>query len=419
MSTTAKRIPVILLCIGIAALAYFAAYIPFYTYQEEVLTTTAEEFLSTQHLARLLPFVIIALLSAACILIIIQVREFLAGKKAGNMAGGHCGSGTGQRRKKRGSAKLIGQKRSVFMIVRWVTMISFSCLIMFGGILTGAVISGISFPVLACPTNRSQFMESSCYFLAHLPQLFEEYSAGGIILFFVSTIGFAILLGRVICGFLCPMGLIQDIMHVIRQKSGVKGVRVNENTYNRYKPVKWVMVLIMLGITFAGGEFCTFCPALATSPVFAGLAVSLYLSGFMMIVALVGSFFKRRFWCNICPLGLLIGLTHKISPFRIKKDVQSCTECGACYEACPMGVKIIYTEREKTDVTDMNCIMCGECIRKCPENNALAMTFAGKKIYTASRRQVMSGFQGCYSENDAADPAATLRKIPTSGSCGH
>ena len=58
-----------------------------------------------------------------------------------------------------------------------------------------------------------------------------------------------------------------------------------------------------------------------------------------------------------------------------------------------MGIKQIYTEREKTDVTDMNCILCGECIRKCPEDNALAMTFAGKKIYTASRKQVMSGYE--------------------------
>ena len=111
-----------------------------------------------------------------------------------------------------------------------------------------------------------------------------------------------------------------------------------------------------------------------------------------MILVLIGSFFKRRFFCLICPLGVLLGLLHKISPFRIKKDCQACTECGACYEACPMGVRTIYTEREKTDVTEMNCIMCGECIRKCPEDNALSMTFCGMKLYTASRKQVMAGF---------------------------
>ena len=79
---------------------------------------------------------------------------------------------------------------------------------------------------------------------------------------------------------------------------------------------RWLMILLLFGLTFAGAEFCSFCPALATSPVLAGMKVSLYLSGFMMILVLVGSFFKRRFWCNICPLGYLIGLAHRVSPFR-------------------------------------------------------------------------------------------------------
>ena len=272
-------------------------------------------------------------------------------------------------------------------------MITFSLLVIFGGVLTGFKIRGIDFPVLACPTNLDQMMESSCYYLAHLPVLFEELTPVGIILFFASTIGFALFFGRIICGFLCPMGLLQDVMHVIRQKTKKKGLRIDESGYAKFVPVRWMMVILMFTLVFAGGEFCWFCPALATSPVMAGMQVSLYLSGFMMIFVLVGSFFKRRFWCNICPLGYMIGLAHRISPFRIKKDTQACTECGACYEACPMGIKMIYTERQKTDVTDINCIMCGECVRCCPEDHALAVTFVGKKLYEASRRSIMSGYE--------------------------
>ena len=186
---------------------------------------------------------------------------------------------------------------------------------------------------------------------------------------------------------------VADHVHVIRQKTRTEGISMTQSLYRRLTPVKWTMILLMFGLVFAGGEFCSFCPALVTSPVLAGMKVSIYLSGFMMVIVLVGSFFKRRFWCNICPLGYLIGLTHRISPFRVKKDTISCTECGACYEACPMGIKMIYTEREKTDVTDINCIMCGECVRSCPEDNALALAFAGKKFYTASRAGVMSGFE--------------------------
>ena len=77
-----------------------------------------------------------------------------------------------------------------------------------------------------------------------------------------------------------------------------------------------------------------------------------------------------------------------------------CDECGACYEACPMGIKSVFTVREGKgkydiqciDVTTSDCIMCGECVRRCPENNALAITFCGKKIYTADRMKFMKQY---------------------------
>ena len=373
-----------MICLTIALLAYFAESFPFYVYQEEELHTSLQQFFSVEHFLRLLPFLIVIVMTIVSIRLCIWTRGFLLPKDQGG------------RREVKGKGRAVSLKkgkRPLFMTVRWIFMIAFSTLVMFGGIWFGFTLAGIDFPVLACPTNRDQLIESSCYFLSHLPVLFEEYSAGGIILFFVSTIGFALLLGRTICGFLCPMGLIQDIMHVIRQKTRTEGISMTQSLYRRLTSIKWLMILLMFGLVFAGGEFCSFCPAIVTSPVLAGMKVSIYLSGFMMVIVLVGSFFKRRFWCNICPLGYLIGLTHRISPFRVKKDTVSCTECGACYEACPMGIKMIYTEREKTDVTDINCIMCGECVRSCPEDNALALAFAGKKIYTASRAGVMSGFE--------------------------
>jgi polyferredoxin len=109
------------------------------------------------------------------------------------------------------------------------------------------------------------------------------------------------------------------------------------------------------------------------------------MSGLIGIPIVALSFLKKRFWCNICPLGLLIGLFHRISLFRLRKDCQACTECGACYEACPMGIKSIYTERVKTDITTHDCILCGECVNKCPENNALALGILNFKFYKASR----------------------------------
>ena len=413
--------------LGIALLAFFAEKFPFYVYDEEELHTSLKQFFSVEHLVRLQPFLIVAALSTVSILACIRIRSIRRSMRRNGLC-----SRKGTRLKKRPvrlcpgkpvrlqkgkpvrlqkgkpvrlqkgkTVKLQKGKLPVFMKVRWAVMTGFSVLVMFGGIWFGFTLTGIALPVLACPTNRDQMIESSCYFLSHLLVLFEEYSAGGIVLFFVSTIGFAILLGRTICGFLCPMGLVQDIMHGIRQKTRTEGFPMTQTHYRWLKPVKWLLILLMFGLVFAGGEFCSFCPAILLSPVLAGMKVSLYLSGFLMVFVLAGSFFKRRFWCNICPLGYLIGLAHKLSPFRVKKDTLSCTECGACYEACPMGIKMIYTEREKTDVTDINCIMCGECVRNCPEDNALSLAFAGMNFYTASRAGVMSGFQRKPGEEEA------------------
>ena len=385
-------------CALLALLGLLAGKIPFYVYDEEKLHTTWQEFWSLQHLRRMIPLGIICAASVLIIVIILAIRrkhDFHdpAGSKEPRSTGKTSEGNTSKGKTNKGCVHRIRPRRSIFHSVRWILMITFSLVVMFGGILTGLKIRGIDFPVLDCPTNLDQMLESSCYYLAHLPVLFEELTPGGVILFFASTIGFTLLFGRIICGFLCPMGLIQDIMHLIRQKTKKKGLRIDESGYAKFVPVRWMMVILMFTLVFAGGEFCWFCPALATSPVMAGMQVSLYLSGFMMIFVLVGSFFKRRFWCNICPLGYLIGLAHRISPFRIKKDTQACTECGACYEACPMGIKMIYTERQKTDVTDINCIMCGECVRCCPEDHALAVTFAGMKLYEASRSFVMSGYE--------------------------
>lgn len=258
--------------------------------------------------------------------------------------------------------------------------------------------SNVELPVFACPYNLDQMASAGCYYLSHLDVLFSE-SWVEILSFFGTFLVCAVLLGRVLCGFVCPLGFIQDVAHEARQALHIEGISLNERLYDVLRLVKWIMLIIFLGIGFVGGSFCDFCPAMAVSPALAGFKLSLGLGGFVMIIVLVSGFFKRRCFCNVCPLGFILGLTHKISLFKLKKDAVACTECGACYEACPMGIKSIFTVREgkkgelrAIDVTTPDCIMCGECVRRCPENNALALTFCGKKVYNANRMKFMKQY---------------------------
>ena len=376
-----RIIRTVIICIVFFSLSYFALYLPFYKFPPESYGTSLKKIFSIEYIKTLIPLFIIVSASALGIFLVDILKNMVMKKRGSHIS-----------RYNRSKGKVPKQKTALFMIVRWSIMILFAFMMIWGGMLFGLRSTNITLPIFSCPANNVQLTETSCYFLSHPKDLFTELPVKNIIIFFISTLLFTILLGRAMCGFLCPMGLVQDIMDKIRQSTKVKGISTNQKLYSAFKPIKWFMILLFFGIGFIGGNFCNFCPAITVSPILAGIGVSLYISGFFMICILIGSFFKRRIFCNICPLGYIVGLFHKLSLFKIKKDCTACTECGACYEACPMGIKTIYTERSKADVTEANCIMCGECIKWCPEDNALSLTCGRFKLYASSRKNVMSGY---------------------------
>ena len=329
-----------------------------------------------------IPFLMVLALAIICIIICIILQK--AGSKEKERKGcSICIS----------SVKSPAEPITAFTIARWITMVVCFILITYGGILIGNWFENITIPVFACGRyNEQQLVGSACYYLSHLDILFS-LSTTEIITFCLSFFIPLIFFGRILCGFVCPAGLLQDVLHVIRKKTKTEGFMVEERWHTSLATIKWILTMIFLFICFAGLDFCKFCPLITMSPAFSGFKVSVYVSGFIMVIVLVGSFFKNRFFCNICPLGLIMGLFYKISFFQLKKDCTACTECGACYHACPMGIKDIYTEREKKTVTTHNCIMCGECIRHCPEDQALKITFLGLPVYKSSRDKYMKRFK--------------------------
>ena len=327
----------------------------------------------------IMPLIILVLLAAGTIGFCVLMRSALTRK-------------SGRRdytvvKQKRGSYK------PAFVIVRWTVMILSFLMLTWGGSWLGLWFENLYIPVLSCSKyNPEQLVGSACYYMSHLNILFT-LELKEIIVFFLCFFVPLFIFGKLFCGFVCPMGFAQDVLHSIRQRTGVQGISMTEKLYERLAVIKWTAVLLFLGMGFAGLDFCNICPAVTLSPAFSGFKTTIYISGFVMLFVLVGSFFKVRFFCNICPLGLLMGLFSRVSLVRLKKDCTACTECGACYNACPMGIKTIYTERDKANVTDINCLMCGECIRSCPEDNALKITLAGLPLYASSREKFIKRFE--------------------------
>lgn len=284
-------------------------------------------------------------------------------------------------------------KMTKFQKIRWTCLLlSFFIWTFLGKILRqGQLLNSINIPTFSCPFNFDQMIESSCFYFSHLTYLFEEGLMHTIKFLGILLISL-IFVGRMLCGFLCPLGMMQDLMDKIREKLNIRAIIVSDKMYKIMQPIKWVWIILFLGFTFIGGDFCDICPNKTFSPALGGYWVNLYIGGFFTVILLVGSFFIRRFWCLMCPLGYLMGVFHKFNLFKLKKDCVACTECGACYEKCPMRIKNIYTERQTENIQETDCLMCGECIDKCPEDKGLVITFLGKPIYEASRKRFISKY---------------------------
>ena len=222
-----------------------------------------------------------------------------------------------------------------------------------------------------------------------LGSLQGSFSADRSTLFYVcgTLLLYAILFGRMICGWACPFGLIQELLYKI------KTPKVKKSPITRILSFfKYVVLIFFVGvvpITYALRNqplpaFCKYiCPAGTIEGGLLLLSNKLNESAFfpmlnylftwkfvLMISIVVGSVFIFRLFCRfICPLGGLYGLFNKLSVFGVKVDEEKCTHCNLCVAQCKCDIK---------HVADQECISCGECIDVCPTK---AISWKGSKIF--------------------------------------
>lgn len=197
------------------------------------------------------------------------------------------------------------------------------------------------------------------------------------------------LMGRFVCGWLCPFGLVQDLLHKIplfKKRKNLPG-----DKYLRY--LKYVILVVFvfalpLLITGPGGYgspwFCKLiCPS---GSLLAGLPlVSMnknlqeivgflfgWKIGILLLIVILSLKTYRPFCKYLCPLGAIYGLFNRFSLYRYEIDAEKCTKCGLCQKKCDMDVKVYETPNSP------ECIRCGKCIGVCPKN-AIHTTFTRKK----------------------------------------
>ena len=196
---------------------------------------------------------------------------------------------------------------------------------------------------------------------------------------------YGIIFGRWICGWLCPFGLLQDLLHKIKTPKLKKNRLTRVLSFFKYVIlVLFVAVIPLLYMLrdFPLPAFCKYiCPAgtvggalgLLINPENEGMFEMLgplFTWKFLLAVSIiVGSIFIYRIFCRfLCPLGALYGFFNKFSLFGIKLEKEKCVNCGKCISVCEMDIH---------HVGDHECINCGKCIGVCPTK---AISWKGAKI---------------------------------------
>ena len=214
----------------------------------------------------------------------------------------------------------------------------------------------------ACPIGAFQAVVGSSKFK------FTYYITGFFILL-------GVLLGRFICGFLCPFGWFQDLLHKIPGKK-FSTAKLKPLRYLKYVILVVFVILLPAFVTNSLGMgdpfFCKYiCPqgvlegaiplSLANSGIRAALGHLFTFKFTVLALFIILSILFYRPFCKwICPLGAVYSLFNKVSFLKIQVDHEKCVGCQKCSRVCKMDVNVVDTPNHP------ECIRCGECMKACP-----------------------------------------------------
>ena len=213
---------------------------------------------------------------------------------------------------------------------------------------------------LSCPIGAIQAVESS-----------PRFGVSFYLLGFLLAVG--VLLGRAVCGYLCPFGLLQELLHKIPSPK--------KRLPKPLTRIKYLLLLVFVLLLPAlltdeygigASTFCALlCPAgtlegglpiLLTHPELRTLTGAAFLvKAAILVLTTAGCIIVCRFFCKImCPLGAIYGLLNKVSFYRVHLDMDKCVSCGTCRDVCPMDVN------PAAHPDSAECIRCGRCAAACP-----------------------------------------------------
>jgi NAD-dependent dihydropyrimidine dehydrogenase PreA subunit len=171
--------------------------------------------------------------------------------------------------------------------------------------------------------------------------------------------------GRIFCGYICPLGTLQELVFAVRRRRSKQIPFMYERKLAKFKYILLPLniILVLLGLSWL---YINFCPIYGLSRL-----PSLAVGGLIIfILIMVGGIFVERLWCRyLCPYAALLNLAQGLGKLlgtkrrMIYRNLERCIDCELCSRNCPMNLDILASEY----VQDHNCIHCLRCTVKCPK----------------------------------------------------
>lgn len=188
------------------------------------------------------------------------------------------------------------------------------------------------------------------------------------------TVGIALVWGRAFCGQICPLGTLQEVFARLGGRLFGKRPVVPAAIDVPARYLKYAVLAVFTLWTWRAGELVMrpYDPWAAyhhlTSP---ELMAEFAIGALVLLVAVLGSLVYDRFFCKYaCPMGATLGLLSRLSAFKVRRDPDTCIDCGACDRACPVNIPV----SPALDVSSAECLSCSECINACPVPGALSVS---------------------------------------------
>ena len=193
------------------------------------------------------------------------------------------------------------------------------------------------------------------------------------------------------CSWVCPVGFVSESLGEFGKKIFGKNLKIIKFLDYPLRSLKYLLLLFFLYAIFSMSVNSLYSFLESPYNKIADIKMLLFFmnmskfTAIVLIVLVIASIFIYNFWCRyLCPYGALLGIISYFSPFKIRRNKETCTDCKACTGICPSYILVHKLDVVKSD----ECISCLKCSSVCPVSNTLEYKLIKSKINIDSKKLI-------------------------------